>query len=62
MMVHQALLDDGNIEDLVAVLRAVESSNPELADKIRIEAGYFENNRDRMRLPSSGLPTTLPEW
>jgi Uncharacterised protein family (UPF0236) len=51
MMVHQALLDDGKIEDLVAVLRAIDSSNPELADKIRIEAGYFENNRERMRYP-----------
>ena len=51
MMVHLALLDDGKIEDLVAVLRAIDSSNPELADKIRVEAGYFENNRERMRYP-----------
>jgi hypothetical protein len=51
MMVHQALLDDGKIEDLVAVLRAIDSSNPELAEKIRVEAGYFENNRQRMRYP-----------
>ncbi len=51
MMVHQDLLDEGEIEDLVAALRAIDSSNPELADKIRIEAGYFENNTERMRYP-----------
>jgi hypothetical protein len=51
MMVHQDFLDEGRIEDLVAALRAIDSSNPELADKIRIEAGYFENNKERMRYP-----------
>jgi hypothetical protein len=51
MMIHQDLLDDGKIEDLVAALRAINSPNPELADKIRIEAGYFENNTERMRYP-----------
>jgi hypothetical protein len=51
MMVHQDLLDEGKIEELVAALRAIDSSNPELADKIRIEAGYFENNMERMRYP-----------
>jgi hypothetical protein len=51
MMVHQDLLDAGKIEELVAALRATDSSNPELSDKIRIEAGYFENNRERMRYP-----------
>jgi hypothetical protein len=51
MMVHQDLLDGGKIEDLVAALRAIDSSNPEVADKIRVEAGYFENNTERMRYP-----------
>jgi hypothetical protein len=51
MMAHQALLDDGRIEDLVAALRAIDASHPELADKIRVETGYFENNRQRMRYP-----------
>ncbi len=51
MMVHQDLLDEGKIEELVAALRAIDSPNPELADKIRIEAGYFENNTERMRYP-----------
>ena len=51
MMVHQDLLDEGKIEELVAALRAIDSPNPELADKVRIEAGYFENNTERMRYP-----------
>jgi hypothetical protein len=51
MMIHQDLLDEGKIEDLVSALRAIDPSNPELADKIRVEAGYFENNMERMRYP-----------
>jgi hypothetical protein len=49
---HQRrLLDKGKIEKLVAALRAIHSSNPEVAHKIRIEADYFENNAERMRYP-----------
>jgi hypothetical protein len=51
MMIHQDLLDEGKIEELVSALRAIDPSNPELADKIRVEAGYFENNMERMRYP-----------
>jgi hypothetical protein len=51
MMVHQDMLDEGKIEELVSGLRAIDSSSQELADKIRVEAGYFENNRQRMRYP-----------
>src|SRR5450756_2032764 len=52
MVVHKdALLDEGKIEDLVASLRSIVSSNPELAEKIRIEADYFEKNTERMRYP-----------
>ena len=51
MMVHQDLLDEGRIEELVLALRTIDSSHPELADKIRVEAGYFENNKERMRYP-----------
>ena len=51
MMIHQNLLDEGKIEDLVAALRSIDSSSPELAEKIRIESGYFANNADRMRYP-----------
>ena len=53
MVVHRdALLDEGKIEDLVASLRSIESSNPELAEKIRIEADYFEKHTERMRYPA----------
>jgi hypothetical protein len=51
MMIHQDLLDAGKIEDLVAALRPIVSSNSELTEKIRIEAGYFENHAERMRYP-----------
>lgn len=51
MMVHQDLLDEGKIEALVSALRTIDSSNPELVEKIRLEAGYFENNTERMRYP-----------
>jgi hypothetical protein len=52
MIVHKdGLLDEGKIEDLVASLRSIDSSNPELAEKIRIEADYFEKNTERMRYP-----------
>ena len=51
MMVHQDLLDGGKIGDLVSALRATDSRNPEVVDKLRVEAGYFENNMERMRYP-----------
>jgi hypothetical protein len=52
IVIHKdALLDEGKIEDLVASLRSIDSSNPELAEKIRIEADYFEKNTERMRYP-----------
>ncbi len=50
--VHQrSLLDKGKIEKLVGALRAIHSNNSEVAEKIRIEADYFENNAERMRYP-----------
>jgi hypothetical protein len=52
MIIHKdELLDEGKIEDLVASLRSINSSNPELADKVRIEADSFEKNTERMRYP-----------
>ena len=52
LAIHQdKLLDEGKIEDLVAALRAIESSNPELLEKIRTEAAYFAKNTERMRYP-----------
>jgi hypothetical protein len=52
MKIHQKrLLDRGNIEKLVAALHSMESDNPEVAEKIRTEADYFERNAERMRYP-----------
>jgi hypothetical protein len=49
---HQRrLLDKGKIEKLVGALRATHTPNFELAEKIRIEADYFERNAERMRYP-----------
>jgi hypothetical protein len=50
---HQRrLLDQGKIEKLVGALRALNSANPEVSEKIRTEADYFERNAERMRYPN----------
>jgi hypothetical protein len=52
MKVHQKrLLDKGKIEKLVLALRSTVSTNPEVIEKLRIEADYFEKNAERMRYP-----------
>jgi hypothetical protein len=52
MKVHQKrLLDKGKIEKLVAALRSIHSSNPEVAEKLRLETDYFDRNAERMRYP-----------
>jgi hypothetical protein len=52
MKLHQKrLLDQGKIERLVGALRAIPSSNSEVAEKIRTEADYFQRNAERMRYP-----------
>lgn len=51
IMKHQPLLDEGQIEKLVAALRALRPKNPKLAQQVRTEANYFENNAERMRYP-----------
>jgi len=52
MKFHQKrLLDRGKIEKLVQALRSIPSSNPEVAEKLRTEADYFERNAERMRYP-----------
>src|SRR6516164_6696728 len=57
---HQKrLLDKGKIEKLVVAIRSIHSANPEVADKIRTEAEYFERNAERMRYPHSGASTCL---
>jgi hypothetical protein len=50
--VHQRrLLDKGKIEKLVLRLRSIVATNPEVVEKIRTEADYFERNAERMRYP-----------
>jgi len=52
MKLHQRrLLDKGKIEKLVEALRSIVSTNPEVVEKIRIEADYFGTNAKRMRYP-----------
>jgi hypothetical protein len=52
MKKHQKrMLDKGKIEKLVLSLRSIESNNPDLIEKIRIEAAYLERNAERMRYP-----------
>jgi hypothetical protein len=52
MKIHQKrLLDRGKIEKLVGALRSIESNSPEVMEKIRTEADYFERNAERMRYP-----------
>ena len=45
----QRQLDPGKIEQLVAALRDLAASHPELAQRLRTEAHYFERNAERMR-------------
>jgi hypothetical protein len=48
---HQPKLDGGKIEKLIRFLRGINASTPAVADTLRIEAAYFENNAERMRYP-----------
>jgi hypothetical protein len=51
--IHQKrLLDKGKIAKLVAAIRSIHSTYPELAEKVRTEADYFETNAERMRYPA----------
>jgi hypothetical protein len=45
------LLDKGEIESLVAVLRSLVCERPGLAEKLNTEAEYFERNAAKMRYP-----------
>lgn len=51
VMVRKDKLDDGKIEGLVRSLRSLTASHPQLAEEIRTEANYFEDNKERMRYP-----------
>jgi hypothetical protein len=48
---QQNRLDKGHIEKLVLALQSIETTNPELAEKLRTEAEYFQTNTERMRYP-----------
>jgi hypothetical protein len=51
--IHQKrLLDKGKIAKLVAAIRSLHSTYPEVAEKVRTEADYFETNAERMRYPA----------
>lgn len=51
IQIHQKLLDNGKMKKLSVALRSIPADNPELAEKIRIEAEYFHRNALRMRYP-----------
>ncbi len=51
MQRHQPFLDSGQIERLAQALRSIDTVNSEMAEKIRLEADYFERNAQRMRYP-----------
>jgi hypothetical protein len=52
MKAHQKrLLNQGKIEKLVGILRAIPARHSELAEKIGTKADYFERNAERMRYP-----------
>jgi hypothetical protein len=46
------LLDKGEIETLVAVVRSLVSERTELAEKLNTEAECFERNAAKMRYPA----------
>ena len=51
MMIHQDMLDEGNIENLVSALRSIETGCVEIAEEIRTKSAYFETHAERMRYP-----------
>ncbi|MGH9625723.1 MAG: ISKra4 family transposase [Bryobacteraceae bacterium] len=51
MKARQSKLDHGKIEKLARDLRGLDSADPQLANKLRTEADYFERNAARMRYP-----------
>jgi hypothetical protein len=48
-MVRKDKLDDGKIEALIRLLRAVADAHPDLAEEMGAEINYFETNKERMR-------------
>ena len=59
VMRQQHKLDQGQIEKLVSSLRSIQTSNPELANKISTQADYFEKNATACDTRTSGVSTCL---
>ena len=57
MMVHQDLLDEGKIEEFVAALRAIDSSNLELATRSVSKPDISKTTRGACATPSSTAST-----
>jgi len=49
--VQKNRLDKGKIEKLVLALASIQTSNPDVAEKLRTETEYFQTNTERMRYP-----------
>ena len=47
-------LENGKIKNLVAELRSTPAATAEIAATLRIEAGYFNKNTNRMLYPTFG--------
>jgi hypothetical protein len=58
IMRQQDNLDNGKLEKLIRSLRSIQPANPELGEKIQMEADFFQKNAERMRL--SGIPPSAP--
>ncbi len=51
MMLHQDMLDEGKIENLVSALGSIETCRVASAEEIRTKPAYFERHAARMRYP-----------
>ena len=49
--VQKNRLAKGKIEKLVLALQSIQTSNPDVAEKLRTETEYFQINTERMRYP-----------
>ena len=51
MMIHQDMLDEGKIENLVSALGSIETGRVEITEEIRNKSAYFATHAERMRYP-----------
>ena len=59
MKMHQRLLEKGKIEKPVFSLRSIDADNPDVAEKIRLEADYFARNAGGCDIPNFGANICL---